>query len=887
MAQIPNLDTAGVQEQNTDISAPQQQMTPSAPQPVQEIQKSQSDTKVNDSSNTTNNVLTQMKGVQELASQSVQAPPPSPPPVKVEDQKDLAKQQTASQQIQTGQGANPQGSGSGANATLNSASVSGGSGVQVDGNSVPSYTQNMSPEELETYRLDKQAIDVGEKNLLEFMTGSSPLDADILNKSVQQMRANQSAQLNQLKQNIMENGLTGKGEGDALLALMARDQNVAYGDMMSTLTIDARNRLEQWNKYGIEYGNKTFNTNKSNSLAELDYMINRGALPEELNEKAGQISEEYGVMLPDFTDPNNSLNYNKQKEKMSDIQAKLADRMSTGDWEGYKKIFNEEIKGKGWEQYAFADTTMPKLDDFMEDYATERKQTKMRNLEYDTQFLAENGDSKGAASLYADAYALGGVFNNGQPLTLAERAKIEQGYLSNSPEQKANDAAMTSIFNDLKQNAGTQDLLDFIDDQYKANPTSSFGLTMKYYKENPELLSRPAGYESKLNKDMRSFASKFTTGLTDLNSAEVGKYEEMLVDMHGKKGLADKGRELVEDLGGQIEELTGLTPDDLVSDEDYRQVYALYDLNQNINIMRPDAKLQQLETTIMSHVDQDKYFDSPEERAILREYLVSLSSGEMEEDEDGNLKLADTAVLPWENEKYKHKYNDLNGVDYTEGYNYSSALDDPYMAIGYSMFENEYEGVFKYEDFQRIYQQIPTEQSTSDFKVALDKKLTEDIVSLDVANNLGNSVTRLMFTSTGDRSKQITDASDGYADANETRESKKAIGRIPENEMATFLETSNATPEDIVRKMVEAGSVFDLNELYTWNDKEARFRRRDINGATIHAHNQILNESIAATDLGGYVSFEGNLMRANYAGGQWTFRPVLKDENDNEYKLTL
>ena len=190
MAQIPNLDTAGVQEQNTDISAPQQQMTPSAPQPVQEIQKSQSDTKVNDSSNTTNNVLTQMKGVQELASQSVQAPPPSPPPVKVEDQKDLAKQQTASQQIQTGQGANPQGSGSGANATLNSASVSGGSGVQVDGNSVPSYTQNMSPEELETYRLDKQAIDIGEKNLLEFMTGSSPLDADILNKSVQQMRAN-------------------------------------------------------------------------------------------------------------------------------------------------------------------------------------------------------------------------------------------------------------------------------------------------------------------------------------------------------------------------------------------------------------------------------------------------------------------------------------------------------------------------------------------------------------------------------------------------------------------------------------------------------------------------------------------------------------------------
>jgi hypothetical protein len=174
MAQIPNLETAGVQEQPSDsISQPQETMTPSSPAPIQETQTSTNKEEMKQESSTTN-VLNQMQGVQELASQSVQQPAPTPPPVQAADQQNLAQQQTAAQQTQTGSTVNPEGSGTGANATLSSASVSGGSAVQVDGNNVPSYTQNMSPEELEGYRLDKKAIEIGEKNLVEFMTGSSP-----------------------------------------------------------------------------------------------------------------------------------------------------------------------------------------------------------------------------------------------------------------------------------------------------------------------------------------------------------------------------------------------------------------------------------------------------------------------------------------------------------------------------------------------------------------------------------------------------------------------------------------------------------------------------------------------------------------------------------------
>jgi hypothetical protein len=308
--------------------------------------------------------------------------------------------------------------------------------------------------------------------------------------------------------------------------------------------------------------------------------------------------------------------------------------------------------------------------------------------------------------------------------------------------------------------------------------------------------------------------------------------------------------------------------------------------------MRPDAKLVQLETTIMAKAGTDKYFDSPQERTLLREYLNSLSNGEMEVAEDGTLSLKSTAVMPWDDEKYKYKYSDLNGVDYTEGYGYTDAVTDPYMAVGYAQYE-QFREMYTYEEYQAIYQQVEaasTGMDPANFQNALRTELNKQAIDLDFdTTTLPTDVTAAMFQPVG---SLATSRNEPYnrriARANEAAPVRASISTIPTSQMAEFLEKSNASPEDVTRKMVQSGAVFDLDELYTWDDADAKFSRVKDVGAPGSSNQsflsaELLNQSVPGGK--GYVSVGGNLMYATYKSGRWTFEPVLRDEDDNTYEI--
>ena len=692
MATLPNINTTGIQEEETIQTPPVE--TADAP-PIQAPPEEKApETTVNETA--TNSMMS----VQELANKQASAPAPTPAPV-VE-----VKAPEVPAPTQANDTANPKSTGTGANSTPASASVSAGSGVQVDGNTVPSFTQNMSPEELESFRATQGMIEKGEGNILAFMAGDSPLDGMVMNKALQNMRAGNNSAMVAMKQTLSEQGLGGSGAGNAFLASIARDQGVAMGDMMSTLTIDARNRLEQWNKFGLEYGNKKFDKMKSDDLAMLDYIITRGGSPEEMNEQAGLISEKYGYAMPDFTDPNNTTNYNKAKIQYQDKQAVLADKLAQGDFEGYMKLEKEMIDSGEYKGYAFANNTPSKLDDLMTDYATERKQTAFDALSYETDFLVKNGQGDIAGDLFAKSFDVGGPLNTtGQPMTSAQTSLIAEQFKNTTPEQQELDTATLGILNALKLTGSREDVRLFAQAEYDKDPTSVIGKQMKMYLDNPSLIDMPPGYADDLRKERAATASMFNVNGNEPTNEDIFKYTENLVDAHGDSRLTELGENLASGMTEEEFAELGITKVDLVDDKDYKELYARYDLNNERKLNSVNPEHTQLKSQIKALFSDDEYFNSPGEIKIFDDFLAGLTAGSYTVT-DGKIDLS-TALngggFPWEDNAQKHNYQDLEGNDFTGDYTYEMAQDDPILSVGMDKYD-KWKSKLSYDEYKEVYE---------------------------------------------------------------------------------------------------------------------------------------------------------------------------------------
>lgn len=834
MAEIPNLEQAGVQEQAQTISTPQETQAPAAATPIQEVQQSKPQAPEAEANQS---AMTTMQSVQEQATETINKPPAQPVAQEPVAQEAKAVETTTTQSASANDTSNPQGSGAGANSTPASASVSEGSGVQVEGNTVPSFTQNMSPEELESFRVTQQMISKGEGNIVEFMAGNSPLDAMIMDKAVQQMRAGNNAQLTSMKQSLVENGLGGKGEGNALLSMMARDQNVAMGDMMATLTIDARNRLEQWNKFGLDYGNQKFNKMKSDDLAMLDYIIAKGGSPEEMNEQAAVLSEKYGVVMPDFTDPNNMTNYNQSKERYNDFQVMQSDRLANGDFEGFKAAHEKMAASGEFSNMAFWSDDVPKLDDFVRDYDIERQQIEMQSLNYNTQFLVENGQSDIAATQFADAFQAGGVFNTtGEVLSTTALESIRRDFVNTTPEEQAWQSNMTSIMNTLKQNGSKEDVMLMAQEIYDENPNSSLGRQMKLYIDNPNLIDMPKGYLDDLNTSRRTMASNFVMNEIEPDAEDIRKYTANLVDAYGEKGLADKGREIANTLSPEKMAEYGMSPDSLIDDEDFQELYSKYDLEREMKLNSANPQFTQLKSQIKAMFNTDEYFDSPSEIKQFDDFLAQMV-GSGYKVKDGEIvgadgQSGDMGIFPWDNPEYTHIYEDLEGNAYSGDYTKEMSDNDIVMGAANSLF-NEYKTQMSYQDFQKIFQDTTQEYPFSSsntgsyviYNATLKEKLTE------AANTHVNKseAPQIEGIPNSTMSALVTKSPSGNTSGlvgggNYNSDKWKLTNSLDSNDMLNIVNSEANTSGDVVDKMVDAGGLWDLSTAVTVDPESVSVR---------------------------------------------------------------
>ena len=533
-------------------------------------------------------------------------------------------------------------------------------------------TDYVLPEEEEARKVTLQLFEQGKANIADFMAGKSPLDQMILDRALSKTHAENQTKMDFFQQQLAQQGKTGEGEGNALMAMLARDQNVAMADMLGSLSIDARNRLEQWNKYGVELGNTLLEQQRSNDFNTLDFLMKSGASPQEMNAQSQKISDRYGVTMPDFTNPDNMVTYSNAKQKYNDWQSSLTQYLQANDFEGYKAAYEAKIKEGDFSGFSFMVDKAPDITDFQRKYKLEVEADNLNMTQAKVDFLQGLGQNDLAADYFLNQFGEGGMFSGLG--TGMDTDKLRNDFLSSSPEQKELFNSYSNMFETAKTNGtGINDLTKIA--QYIADRAdgTALGDKMKAYIDNPQLMSMPREQIEKIEENLRGRAS------TIIGKGEVPIEQDYIDHSRDLKKIyaTSELSTMAKKSFGVMDEAErakyGVTENlDSYTDNELSDLYAKFDLDNKM-VGTKDLDKKTITESVKSMYKD--YFNTPQEIDEFERSIGDLVAGGYKIGADNKVDMAGQ-MYPWDDEKRKYVYMDWDGTQYDNDYNINDASED-------------------------------------------------------------------------------------------------------------------------------------------------------------------------------------------------------------------